>query len=482
VQDADHEHAAMLTLGQAIDRRFAQEDPWAREALAVLGQTGPDDEVHDVAKGWLRIGGDSGTLVDALFVLTASRIGFAQTSQDGLPPQWIPLRSIVALDAIEGLPYPLVTVEVQLSGDVAILVGWPDAFCSIVVDVLTEDLARANDQSQAPPEPESMPEDFADPASTASAADPATLDDLDPSPWQEQDVTEPAPGDWAASAQVSSDEPVIEDEAPLSTPFSSPPVVEPPTPSAPVPPAGLFGVIGDTGSFDPAFDELTHDEPTFDESQADEPTAALDESSDESPAGEAPLSSFHSATSALFAASDPEVEERADAFFSDEHPEAGEEIAAFAEEPPPFAAPAPSGGMTPPAFASRMIQWPEPFRSVVYMGENPNHPRRRKGVTLAFSPAGVTAVSSGFSAWKVHLGWDDVSDLEFQGADEVKFTYDHRIDVNATAAIVGLNDGTAMVFEIKGRRPATLRSSMAPIVNAVKSHRASIHGTDSFQF
>jgi hypothetical protein len=133
-------------------------------------------------------------------------------------------------------------------------------------------------------------------------------------------------------------------------------------------------------------------------------------------------------------------------------------------------------------FANRLIPWPEPFRSVIYLGENPSHPRRRKGVTLAFSPAGVTAVSSGFSAWKHHIGWDEITELEFQGADEVKFTYDHRIDVNATAAIVGLTDGTAMVFEIKGRRPATLRSSMAPIVNAVTAYRASIHGTDSFQY
>ena len=138
--------------------------------------------------------------------------------------------------------------------------------------------------------------------------------------------------------------------------------------------------------------------------------------------------------------------------------------------------------MTPPAFANRLIKWPEPFRSVVYLGENPSHPRRRKGVTLAFSPAGVTAVSSGFSAWKHHIGWDEVTELEFQGADEVKFTYDHRIDVNATAAIVGLSDGTAMVFEIKSRRPSTLRSTMAPIMNAVKAHRASIHDTDSFRY
>ena len=199
-------HAAMLTLGQAIDRRFAHDDPWAHDALAALGQTERDDQVHDVAKGWLRIGGESGTLVDALFVLTASRIGFAQTSHDGVPPQWIPLRSIVALDAIEGVPYPLVTVEVQLSGDVAILVGWPDVFCSEVVEVLTADLAAAARQSAPSVEPETMPTDFADPASTANAADPATLDELDPSPWQEQDLTEPAPGAWASTPPSSLEE------------------------------------------------------------------------------------------------------------------------------------------------------------------------------------------------------------------------------------------------------------------------------------
>ena len=193
----------MLTLGQAIDRRFVHDDPWAHDALAALGDSERDDEVHDVAKGWLRIGGESGTLVDALFVLTASRIGFSQTSHDGVPPQWIPLRSIVALDAIEGVPYPLVTVEVQLSGDVAILVGWPDAFCGEVVEVLTADLAAAARQSAPAVEPETMPQDFADPASTANAADPAALDELEPSAWQEQDLAEPAPGAWSPTPEFA---------------------------------------------------------------------------------------------------------------------------------------------------------------------------------------------------------------------------------------------------------------------------------------
>jgi hypothetical protein len=515
VNDADHEHAPMLTLGQAIDRRFAHDDPWARQALAALGSSEQDDDVYDVAKGWLRIGGDSGTLVDALFVLTPSRLGFAQTILEDVPPQSIPLRSIVALDAIEGMPYPLVTVEVQLSGNVAILVGWPDSFCSTVVDVLTADLAAATESRPTPVVAESLPDDFADPASTANAADPAALDQLDPSPWQEQDLSEPAPGDWTTSAPESREEPSTDDAGTPVPQFAPPPPENVPEPSAPVPPAGLFGIVDQTGSFDAAvgrppatpsradeqaidepFEAQPSDEPSFealrsDELRSEEPTPdeptpdelRSDEPGDEvEPGDQPPVSSFHSATSALFAASDPEVEERADAFFSDEHPEPAEEIASFAEEAPLIDPAPPTGGMTPAIFANRLIPWPEPFRSVVYLGENPSHPRRRKGVTLAFSPAGVTAVSSGFSAWKHHIGWNEITELEFQGADEVKFTYDHRIDVNATAAIVGLTDGTVMVFEIKSRRPATLRSSMAPIMNAVTAYRASIHGTDSFQY
>jgi hypothetical protein len=521
VHDVDHEHAAMLTLDEAVERRF-DANPWARDALARLGPDDRGDEVHDVAKGWLRIGGDPGSLVDTLFVLTSSRIGFAQIVHDEVAPQWIPLRSIVALDAIEGLAYPLATVEVQMSGDVAFLVGWPDSFCQQVVDVLTADLTAARTDAQPDsdtpdsetPDPvaqetvaqetvahetvppaamtqeamtqEAMPQEFADPVSSASTADTADLDELEPSAWQEPDVVEDAPGNWSTTASTPLPPPEppapVEEDRPFAPPrftLEQETPAEPPTSTAPVPPAGLFGVVSDTSPFERSILEPSDDELAFDEG-VEEPPPVEQGFEEDSPE---PLSSFHSHTSALFAATDPEIEERVDAFFSDEHPEPLDEIAEFAQDPAEVAPPPPpGGGMTPAAFANRLIKWPEPFRSVTYLGENPSHPRRRKGVTLAFSPAGITAVSSGFSAWKHHIGWDEVTDLEFQGADEVKFTYDHRIDVNATAAIVGLSDGSVMVFEIKGRRPAMLRSSMAPVVNAVKTNRSSIHGSDSYRY
>jgi hypothetical protein len=59
-------------------------------------------------------------------------------------------------------------------------------------------------------------------------------------------------------------------------------------------------------------------------------------------------------------------------------------------------------------------------------------------VTLALTPIGVVAVSSGWNAWKVQFSWDDVADLGFEGPDEVKFTHNHRIDMNGSAMVVTL--------------------------------------------
>jgi hypothetical protein len=315
-----------------------------------------------------------------------------------------------------------------------------------------------------------LPPDFADPAATADAADPATLDELDPSPWTESDVTPTEePGRWQ------------------NEPVTAPPpwlVVEPDADGErfPTEPAsGLFGAIPDWGQSRPVDEPTTEPSAAATEGTGTEGTWTEDERPEDADHVEAEEglspTPFHAHTSALFAVSDPEEEERAAAFFADEEPL--EEIAAMAQEPDPVDIPS---GMTPAAFSNRLIRWPEPFKSVTYLGENPTHPRRRKGVTLVFSPAGVTAVASGFSSWKVHLGWDEVRDLEFQGADEVKFTYDHRIDSNGTAAIVHLTDGSVMVFDVKGRRPAMMRSTMAPIVNAVATHRSSISGNDTFSF
>jgi hypothetical protein len=440
----------MFTLSEAIERRFPLDDEWARTALDTLGDLHDEASVHDIAQGWLRVGGDAGVLVDTLFVLTEDRLGFGQTQAVTGQPNWIELVKVVALDAIEGLPYPLIAVEVQIAGGIAMLVGWPGEFCDQVVDVLTRSVQRAREaQAPASDTADRLPPEFADPAASAEHADASTIETLSPSSWVEATVDGP---------------PVAEASPWGRSPWSTDSSVDAP--------------VAEEQPVDDHRDDVAF--------ETQEPTA---------PSGFQPL----------FGAGEAEHDERVEAFFNPddvgpyEEPARGFDVGSTPSETDgdpssAWAPPSPEdrvgdpdepadqsvrpAASTPTAFSSRSISWPEPFRPTTFLGDHPEHSRRRKNVSLGFSPAGITAVSTGFNAWKLHLLWDDVRDLEFEGADEVKFTHNHRIDMNGTAVIVTLTDNSTLVFEIRSRRPAMVRSTMAPIVNALASHRAFLSGND----
>lgn len=89
---------------------------------------------------------------------------------------------------------------------------------------------------------------------------------------------------------------------------------------------------------------------------------------------------------------------------------------------------------------------------------------------------GAVAVAEGLAKWSVHLRWTEVTRIDVQGADEIKFTHNQRIDLNAAAIVVEIADGTAYVFECRGRRPASLRASLAPVINMVAALRRPGHG------
>jgi hypothetical protein len=521
----------MVTLSEAIERRFPLDDEWARLALGTMGGLSDEATVHDIAQGWLRVGGDAGVLVDTLFVLTEERLGFGQTQAETGQPSWIELARVVALDAIEGLPYPLVAVEVQLAGGIAMLVGWPDEFCQQVVDVLTRSVQRARDEAvTAATGP--MPADFADPAATVEHADPSTIEDLSPSGWVEAPVLEPpaaappaaelpdaaapAPAPdldtaspWASSPWSSDRSTQPDPIDALGTPAWSTPVEpEPAAPEAVWPPEP---VAPEPVAYDDRFVAETH--APFPEAQVPDtqfPDTQPEPAEDSTPAGFEPLfgsgdvaADHDERVEAFFGPDDVETYAVADpppfhdepsgfAGFGVGAPEPQELTPSWADPsaadgPAPAHSPVPEPGPAPEeasaarprsALSSRSIVWPEPFRPSNFLGDHPEHSRRRKNVSLGFSPAGITAVSTGFHAWKLHLLWDDVRSLEFEGADEVKFTHNHRIDMNATAVIITLTDDTTMVFEVRSRRPAMMRSTMAPIVNALASHRAMLSGNE----
>ncbi|HKY15919.1 MAG TPA: hypothetical protein VJM33_13425 [Microthrixaceae bacterium] len=445
-----------LRLDDLIDDRFPIDDEWVRAARASLGPVSSDGRVRDVARGWLQTGtGDAGAvrLVDMLFVLTSEHLGFGRTD-DVVAPEWLDLSRVVALDALEGLPHPLMSVEVQLTDGSTLLVGWTDEFCELVVELLVA-MRDANDDSDR------MPPELADPSVVAAVEDPSTIDSLSPSTWVESPVEGgPSPAS-EPEARPDPFSPPAEPDSWFSidpAPFTVDAQVESPTEVGP--PLDTFAPVADEP--DHTIDTADHPIDTADhpidpsiEAASDPIMGRTDEFVEDPWAATSESSELH--------------EERLEAFFApvfDDEP--------LVSGPSPDPEPPPADHVVPAAFANRSLVWPEPFRGVTFLGGHPEHQRRRKNVTLQLTPAGVAAVSSGFNSWKLHVPWDEVVDIEFEGPDEVKFTHNEKISMNGSAMIVSFADETSMVFEIRGQRPSTLRSALAPILSAVRTHRANL--------
>lgn len=163
----------------------------------------------------------------------------------------------------------------------------------------------------------------------------------------------------------------------------------------------------------------------------------------------------------------------ADRFFADLEPQEADQVPPT-QEREPSGEPAPPStipGTGHPPWEDPAMVWPAPLENVVYLGGHPRHPRRRKRTTLMLGRHGVVGVAEGVVKWSVHLRWTEVTRIDVQGADEIKFTHNQRIDLNAAAIVIEVEDGTAYVFECRSRRPASLRASLAPVINMVASAR-----------
>lgn len=113
-------------------------------------------------------------------------------------------------------------------------------------------------------------------------------------------------------------------------------------------------------------------------------------------------------------------------------------------------------------------QWPDEFRSVTYLGGHPRNPKRRKNIGVGFSETGLKASASGFGGWELQVPWNRVRSLDIEGSDELMFRSSLRIDLSSTAIVVDTDEGT-LFFECRLRRPASVRSALAPLVNAMGS-------------
>ena len=111
-------------------------------------------------------------------------------------------------------------------------------------------------------------------------------------------------------------------------------------------------------------------------------------------------------------------------------------------------------------------EWPEPFRSVTYLGGHPKHPKRRKNVTLHFNQMGVVAVTGGLANWGLEIPWSRVRSIDIEGSDELMFRSSLRIDLSSSALVLETDEGTVF-FECRLRRPASVRTALATMTNAM---------------
>lgn len=435
----------MIQLTEAITKRFPQGNEWAAAAMSALADdAGPTMLVHDVAEGWTgdvadEAAGGTSRLVDTLFVLTEDRLGFGRAPSDdgaggsGDDRRWVRLDHIVAVDAIDDSPLPLQTIELELDDGLVLTVGWPESFTSSVVPLLIAISEGAGSTDDV------MPRELVDVAGLAHDA--SALDDMAPSTWVEQPVDMPV-----STEEVESDSPqrIV---AALDFFNTSPE----PAPASWLEAASDSASVGEVVESD-AWTSL-------DARHDDEPVAlgAFDVPA-LPPQPAPPRRPFTTEESGAI----PE---------SRVYPERAETLPVAAPTSP-LAADAVAANLA--AAGSRPwnqpgMVWPDPLRGVVYLGGHPGHPRKRKNGVVVFSPSGIEVSGSGFQTWEMSMDWSFVSRLEIQGPDEVMFSEHLKIDSTSSALIVEMSDATRMFFEVRTRRPPSLRAALAPVLLMVGS-------------
>lgn len=482
------ESSEMITLTQAFASRFPAGSSWARQALAGIGVDFSDDVlVHDICAGWLRLD-DAAPLVDTLWVLTDDKLGIGQTNAGAGDPRWIPLTAVVAIDAIDDSPLPLLAVEMHLAGGMVMCAGWPEPFAEHLVALLV-DRSTSTPTTSGSESTDTMPRELADPTVSAAVLGTSSLEDLDPSAWVEGSVGITDVADAPATRVPATD-----------TPIGTPGPTDPP--ASGLPPAGWytpsesdegvsFAPSGDldagaiSGGWVNPFDVM---DPAI--ANADFGSGFSTDSHD--PAVTAGFGARPSNTDAATfdapASAEPipdgpgldPSEAVLDDFFGElDHAPITESVplaqggnpdGATVVELDPHASDAP--------WNNRSVQWPAPVSGVTYVGGHPEQTRKRKNGTITFAPGGVRVAGSGLQSWDLDLPWTHVTKVRAEGTDEVMFTEGVRIEPSSSALIVELIDGAKVYFEVRMRRPGSLRSPLAPVLQLaadIRSYRATGH-------
>ncbi|MCB1257532.1 MAG: hypothetical protein KDB26_10525 [Microthrixaceae bacterium] len=135
----------------------AASDPEAESAPQGAAEPGDssDDKNETAGRGWVVPPG--GSRVDALFVVSPTRLGIGRTEGED-EPVWVELMSIRGLDAIgDGPKDGLTEVEITTDDGRVIGAGWTETFCNAVVEALSRTIA-AEAASLANSAPESRAE------------------------------------------------------------------------------------------------------------------------------------------------------------------------------------------------------------------------------------------------------------------------------------------------------------------------------------
>lgn len=437
----------MIQLNDALAEQFPARDEWVRDALSSLGDSlKPTSPVHAVMSGWLqRPTSEAVDLIDTLFVLTPDRLGLGHTDPNEAL-HWIPMDAIQNLDAIDDSPLPLQTIEVFLIDGSTITVGWIESFSEQVVSVLVALLAgqpqAASESQPAPATPATSDADAwiddpsEPPTAPTSALSAEPSGGTDPSAWFSvgENIDDPplSPAAFTANEDLPAflrAELIKVNEERKTVPSLA---------DLPAPPVAARGVAPSEAP--PVFGEPSHYNPATQYADSGlEPTNTWSfddvvEPDVPGPSGDPDVASGSGAGSAM----------------GSEHGE------------PPWLAPG--------------MMWPEPMRGVLYLGGHPAHSRKRKNGTMVFSPNGIDVGGAGLQNWSMSMEWAYVEGVEIQGPDEVMFADHLKIDSASSALIVTMIDGTRMFFEVRTRRPPSLRSSLAPVLSMVESlgsHRVS---------
>lgn len=462
---------------------------WAEAAMETIsGDLAADERCEDVTIGWSThsLEASEGP-TDTLFVLTGSRIGFGRTVHSELP-RWIDFGDITNVDAIEGLRYPGIVLELAAVGHDAFYVGVESAFVDSFVAALQRSAQPSTDVEESPVEA---------PDATPEVARGAVVTPHDPVPAADEETVTTATPDYSTSDYGTS---------PWDAPVSDPTDLDGPVPPAsePAPPTTvLIGLpqVDPEPMVDP--EPLVSDEPVADmfapleiddapvESEIPPIADAQPVESEIAPTADvSPVESEIAPTAGVETSPAP-VADDADPF----DPPGADALGSMESSLPNFDDTPDDDlpdalriesfdhdsllavGDTPPWLDPEM-RWPRPLRGVQYLGGHPNHPRKRKNGIFGISPNGIDAEGAGFGDWSMNVQWAFINDIMVVGPDEATFNLGIRIGPKNSVISVEMADGTMLNFEVRGKGPSTVRADLGPalgMAGAARQYRAA-HG------